>query len=69
MSTEVISANEIMTFLNLSHKHTFRQNYLSPALKLRLVEMTLPEKPNSRFQKYKLTDIGIQLKKMLADGQ
>ncbi len=46
------TANEIMGRLNLKSKETLRKNYLDPAIKLGLVEMTLPEKPNSRNQRY-----------------
>lgn len=44
--------------LGVKHRPTFRENYLHPALEDRLVEHTLPEKPNSRLQKYRLTDKG-----------
>jgi ATP-dependent DNA helicase RecG len=32
-----------------------------------LVEMTIPEKPKSRNQKYRLTSLGLQVKKQLSD--
>jgi hypothetical protein len=35
---------------------------LKPALEQGLVEMTIPDKPNSRLQKYRLTALGKQLK-------
>lgn len=35
--------------------------YLRPALELELIEMTLPNKPQSRQQKYRLTQKGKQL--------
>lgn len=46
------TANEIMENLGLKSKETLRKNYLDPAINLGLVEMTIPEKPNSRNQRY-----------------
>ena len=46
--------SELMDFLNLSHNHTFRQNYLHPAIEKGLIELTIPDKPNSSKQKYVL---------------
>ena len=43
-----------MQKLNLSHRPTFRKNYLNPALTAHLIERTIPDKPNSRLQKYRL---------------
>lgn len=43
---------EIMNRLGLKSKETFRKNYMNPALSLNLVKMTIPEKPNSRNQRY-----------------
>ncbi len=52
------SAVEIMESLNLKHRSTFRNNYLNPALKLGLIEMTIPDKPTSQLQRYRLTKKG-----------
>lgn len=52
LGDETLSASEIMKRLGLSHRPTFRKNYLNPALEQGLIEMTIPDKPNSRNQKY-----------------
>ena len=57
-----LSRLEIQDKLNLSDKRNFNKNYLIPALKLNLVEMTIPEKPNSRNQRYRLTASGEEIK-------
>lgn len=53
---------EIQTKLDLSHRENFRSNYLKPALEQGFVEMTIPDKPNSRLQEYRLTILGKQLR-------
>lgn len=47
-----LSANEIMTRLGVKSKETLRKSYINPAIKNGLLKMTLPEKPNSKNQKY-----------------
>lgn len=47
------STKELMELLELRHRPTFRDNYMLPALELGLIEMTIPDKPNSSKQKYK----------------
>ena len=61
LKTKPHSAVECMTRLKLSHRPTFRANYLHPALEQGLIERTIPEKPNSRLQKYRLTAKGRQI--------
>lgn len=53
LGDEELSAAEIMKRLGLSHRPTFRKNYLIPALDKRLIERTIPDKPNSKNQKYR----------------
>ena len=48
-----LSAKEIMDILGLSHRASFRMHYLNPALERGLIIMTIPDKPNSKNQKYK----------------
>lgn len=42
--------------LGLSDDEHFRKTFLLPALEGDLIEMTLPDKPTSRLQQYRLTD-------------
>jgi ATP-dependent DNA helicase RecG len=49
---------EIQAALGLKSEDSFRKLYLKPALKTNLIEMTIPDKPNSRLQKYRLTGKG-----------
>lgn len=58
LQTGELSSGELRTMLGIKHRPTFRQNYLHPALKRGLIEHTIPDKPNSRLQKYRLTAKG-----------
>jgi len=42
----------LMEKLGLKSKEGFRRNYLHPAIELNLIRMTIPDKPNSRNQRY-----------------
>lgn len=53
LGEEELSAAELMKRLGLSHRPTFRKNYLTPALEKGLIERTIPDKPNSKNQKYR----------------
>ena len=53
LNDETLSATELMERLGLSHRPTFRRNYLNPALEQKLIERTIPDKPNSKNQKYR----------------
>ena len=46
------TSNAIMEALGLKSKETLRKNYINPALELGLIRMTIPDKPNSKNQRY-----------------
>jgi Fic family protein len=52
LAGDTLSAKELMERVGLSHLQTFRNNYLKPALAANIIEMTEPNSPNSRNQKY-----------------
>lgn len=44
---------EIQAILGLKDRKSFRDRYLKPALEADLIEMTLPDKPTSKVQRYR----------------
>ena len=48
------------TRLGLKNDEHFRKAYLSPALHAGLIEMTIPDKPHSSNQRYRLTPAGCE---------
>jgi len=50
----------LQDLLGLKNVDHFRKAYLTPAIASGLVEMTLPNQPNSRLQRYRLTSAGLQ---------
>ena len=55
--------------LGLKHEDHFRKAYLSPALQAGLIEMTIPDKPHSRNQRYRLTPAGRESLRQTEDKQ
>lgn len=55
--------------LLLKGDDNFRRLYLVPALAAGFIEMTIPDKPNSRLQKYRLTTKGAALLSSLRKGR
>ena len=53
-----ITRAELQRMLGLRDRKSFFERYLKPALDFGLLEMTIPDKPNSRLQKYCLADKG-----------
>jgi len=53
-----MSRDELQGALGLKDRKSFRERYLLPALEESLIEMTIPDKPNSRLQGYRLTEDG-----------
>lgn len=54
----VLGVNDLTANLGLSHRPSFRQRYLNPALELGLIELTQPQSPRSPTQKYRMTAQG-----------
>ena len=46
------TSNALMEKLGLKAKEGFRRNYLHPAIEMNLIQMTIPDKPNSKNQRY-----------------
>ena len=63
--TKYIERIEIQHALGLRHEDYFREVYLLPALQANCIAMTIPEKPKSSRQKYRLTDKGLKLQAAL----
>ena len=53
-----MTRQQLQVALKLKNDEHFRKSYLLPALKAGLIEMTIPDKPTSSKQKYRLTMAG-----------
>lgn len=53
-----MSRADLQSALALADRKSFRRRYLQPALAAGWIELTLPDKPSSRLQKYRLTERG-----------
>ena len=63
------SRAELMSALGLVHREHFRESHLVPALAAGYLEMTIPDKPKSSRQKYRLTPAGHAFLKTLSTQQ
>jgi len=61
------SRKELQEILSLKYADHFRKAYLLSAIEVGLVEMILPDKPKSRLQKYRLTETGGALQKLIRE--
>ncbi len=55
-----MTREQLQRALGLQDRKSFRERYILPALMVGLIEMTITGKPNSRLQKYRLTEKGQQ---------
>ena len=53
-----MTRQDLRKALGLKNDEHFRKAYLLPALQAGLIEMTIPDKPRSRNQRYRLTPEG-----------
>jgi ATP-dependent DNA helicase RecG len=53
-----MTRTEIQALLKLKGRANFEDRYLKPALGLGLVELTIPDKPKSSKQRYRLSEAG-----------
>jgi hypothetical protein len=53
-----MSRGEIQSKLDLEDREYLRKAYLKPALKIGFIELTIPDKPNSKNQEYRITEKG-----------
>lgn len=56
---EALPLDEILNRMKYSNKQSFRDRYLSALLKEGLLERTMPNKPNSKYQRYTISNKGI----------
>jgi hypothetical protein len=58
IGNQELTRQQIQELAKLENREHFRKAYLKPLLEAGYLEMTIPEKPNSRLQKYRLTSKG-----------
>jgi hypothetical protein len=56
--TDDTAIGDLMSIAGRADRTKFRNQILRPLLRAELLRMTIPEKPNSRLQKYHVTEKG-----------
>ena len=67
--TGEMGRSDLQRLLSIRNRDYFRTDYLNPAISNGYVELTIPDKPNRRNQKYRLTAKGIALKYALKNNE
>ena len=57
MKQEDYTLAELIQLAGLTHRATFQNNYLNPAIDAGLIKRTIPVKPKSPKQRYRLKKI------------
>ena len=52
-SVTKLNDTEIMSHVGMKHRYNLKHRYVDPLIEGGFLEMTIPDKPNSRSQKYK----------------
>ena len=60
---------QLQDVLGIAHRPHFVQAYLNPALRTRLIEMTLPDMPTSKNQRYRRTSAGETLARQIKEAR
>ncbi len=60
-----MNRGDLQNLLGISHNDYFMKKYLYPAVESEYVELTIPDKPTSSKQKYRLTKKGVLLRSKL----
>lgn len=55
----------LQELISVNHREYFRKEYLKPSIEAGYIELTIPDKPKSINQKYRLTPKGLQFKEMI----
>ena len=61
--TGEMGRSDLQRLLSIKNRDYFRTDYLNPAISNGYVELTIPDKPNSQNQKYRLTAKGYSFEK------
>jgi ATP-dependent DNA helicase RecG len=64
-----ISIEMLMKVAGQTNRTRFRKSILRPLLEAGLIEMTIPDKPRSSKQKYRLTKTGRELLETYPEGE
>jgi hypothetical protein len=59
LQNKALGKQEILQVLGLKDEKNLRELYIKPALQGSFIELTIPEKPRSPKQQYRITEKGI----------